>query len=131
MPLKVEPIDATLGARVTGVDLSSLDEATFDALYALLLEYGVLVFPAQHLSDDLGARISDLDESLTERVTTLGETMLSRHALGESLLALGAQLLGADKDGASDLEDSPPKADTGKAAEPSPAPGKDRRSPPA
>ena len=49
----------------------------------------------QHLASDLSARISDVDEALTEQVTTLGETMISRHALGESLVALGAQLLGA------------------------------------
>ncbi|MEM7253788.1 MAG: TauD/TfdA family dioxygenase [Pseudomonadota bacterium] len=52
MQFNVEPIDATLGARVTGVDLATLDDATFDALYQVFLEYGVLVFPEQHLSDE-------------------------------------------------------------------------------
>jgi alpha-ketoglutarate-dependent taurine dioxygenase len=52
MPFNVEPINATLGARVRGVDLGKLDDVTFDALYEVFLEYGVLVFPAQHLSDE-------------------------------------------------------------------------------
>ena len=52
MTFNVEPINATLGARVTGVDLANLDDATFDALYAVFLEYAVLVFPNQHLSDE-------------------------------------------------------------------------------
>ena len=58
MPFDVEPIDATLGARVTGVDLGNLDDATFDALYEVFLEYGVLVFPAQHLTDDAQDRFA-------------------------------------------------------------------------
>ena len=52
MSFSVEPINATLGARVRGVDLGKLDDVTFDALYEVFLEYGVLVFPAQHLSDE-------------------------------------------------------------------------------
>ncbi len=58
MSFDVEPIDATLGARVTGVDLSTLDDATFDALYDVFLEYGVLVFPAQHLTDEAQDRFA-------------------------------------------------------------------------
>lgn len=52
MQFNVKAIDATLGARVTGVDLATMDDATFDALYEVFLEYGVLVFPEQHLSDE-------------------------------------------------------------------------------
>ena len=46
----VEPIDATFGAVVTGLQLSQLDDSTFARLYETWLEYALLVFPAQHLS---------------------------------------------------------------------------------
>ena len=58
MQFKVEPIDATLGARVTDVDLSALDDATFGALYEAFLKYGILVFPGQHLSDEAQDRFA-------------------------------------------------------------------------
>ena len=46
----VAPVDATFGAVVTRLDLRRLDEAAFAALYRTWLEYGLLIFPAQHLS---------------------------------------------------------------------------------
>lgn len=67
---------------------------------------------AQHLFDDLAATVSDLQETLTDRVSTLGETMISRHALGEALVALGAQLLGAVKEPLPASEADHPEEDT-------------------
>ena len=49
--LTVEPIDATLGAVVREVDLSRLDEADWSLIEAAFLEYALLVFPGQHLSE--------------------------------------------------------------------------------
>ncbi len=49
MAITVTPVDATLGAVVTGVDLKQLDEATWDEIHRAFLEHAVLVFPAQHL----------------------------------------------------------------------------------
>lgn len=51
MPISVTPIDATLGAVVTDVCLGELDDTTWEAVHAAFLEYGVLVFPGQHLND--------------------------------------------------------------------------------
>ena len=51
MPLTVTPIDATLGAVVTGVDLASLDDATWEEIHSAFLTYGVLVFPEQSLDE--------------------------------------------------------------------------------
>ena len=56
--LVVAPIDATLGARVTGVDLANLDDAAFAAIYKEFLEYGVLIFPDQNLSDEAQAQFA-------------------------------------------------------------------------
>lgn len=47
----VQPIDATLGAVVTDVDLNHVDDATWRHIHAAFLRYGVLVFPGQHLDD--------------------------------------------------------------------------------
>ena len=47
--MHVTPIDATLGAVVTDIDLRELDERSWSELYREFLEYGVLVLPGQHL----------------------------------------------------------------------------------
>jgi alpha-ketoglutarate-dependent taurine dioxygenase len=49
--LTLEPIDATFGALVTDVDLSRLDDENWFAIESAFLEYALLVFPAQHLSE--------------------------------------------------------------------------------
>ncbi len=48
----VEPLDASFGATVTGLKLADLDETTFSRLYDTWLEYALLIFPDQHLSND-------------------------------------------------------------------------------
>jgi alpha-ketoglutarate-dependent taurine dioxygenase len=50
-PFQVKPIEtATFGAVVTGLRLAEIDEPTFAALYRTWLEYALLIFPGQHLS---------------------------------------------------------------------------------
>ena len=46
------PIDATLGAVVTNVDLNQVDDNAWGHIHAAFLRYGVLVFPGQHLGDE-------------------------------------------------------------------------------
>jgi alpha-ketoglutarate-dependent taurine dioxygenase len=50
--LQLEPLDATFGAIVRGVELRSLDDATWQALYEAWIEYGLLIFPGQFLTRD-------------------------------------------------------------------------------
>ena len=52
MTITTTPIDATLGAVVTDVSLNSLDDDTWQDIHKAFLEYAVLVFPAQHLTDE-------------------------------------------------------------------------------
>ena len=52
MSVTITLIDATLGAVVTDVSLKQLDDPTWGEIHTAFLEYGVLVFPGQHLSDD-------------------------------------------------------------------------------
>jgi alpha-ketoglutarate-dependent taurine dioxygenase len=50
--LDIEPVDATFGAIVRGVELRSLDEPTWQAIHAAWLEYALLIFPGQFLTRD-------------------------------------------------------------------------------
>ena len=52
LPFEVNPLDATFGARVTNIKLSSLDDDAFRQLYDTWLEYALLVFPGQFLDKD-------------------------------------------------------------------------------
>lgn len=48
----VAPLDASFGARITGLRLTEMSEAAFDALYDVWLEHGLLVLPDQHMTPD-------------------------------------------------------------------------------
>ena len=53
MTLKIEPLDAPAGARISGVDFSrELDDATYDAIHCAWLEYQVLVFPDTRMDEE-------------------------------------------------------------------------------
>jgi len=53
MTITVEPFDAPLGARVTGIDLARAPEpADWSAIHDAWLRHQVLVFPGQRLSED-------------------------------------------------------------------------------
>ena len=67
--IHVEPLDATLGAVVTGVRLAALDDDTWRSIDDAFHEHAVLVFPGQGLTTDeqraFGLRFGELD-SLNE-----------------------------------------------------------------
>ena len=50
MSLTLRPTDATLGAVITGVNLDALTTPQWQVIETAFYEYGVLFFPAQHLS---------------------------------------------------------------------------------
>ena len=50
MEPKIAPVDATLGAIVTGLDLSRMDAPTWTRVEQAFYDHAVLVFPAQGLS---------------------------------------------------------------------------------
>ncbi len=52
MDMVVTPSTATLGAVVHGVELRSLDDASWSAIVDVFHEHAVLVFPEQFLDDD-------------------------------------------------------------------------------
>lgn len=48
----ITPIDASFGAVVTDIDLADLDDATEQILQTAFLDYAMLVFPGQNLTED-------------------------------------------------------------------------------
>ena len=51
--LAIEPIEKKcFGASVTGISLPAITSEQFETVHEAFLEYGFLVFPDQHLSDD-------------------------------------------------------------------------------
>jgi alpha-ketoglutarate-dependent taurine dioxygenase len=73
MTIRITPIDATLGAVVTQVSLADLDDGTWSEIHAAFLEYGVLVFPGQHLDAAAQARFARRFGNL-EQMSPKGET---------------------------------------------------------
>lgn len=51
MTMTVTPVDATLGAVITGVDLATISDEEWASIHAAFLDYGVLVFPGQKLDE--------------------------------------------------------------------------------
>ncbi|MCY4453964.1 MAG: TauD/TfdA family dioxygenase [Immundisolibacterales bacterium] len=70
--IRVEPMDATLGAAVRGIDLREpLGDEAFGALHDAWLEHAVLVFPEQFLDDEshqaFSRRFGRLERVITRR----------------------------------------------------------------
>ncbi len=57
-PFHVQPLDASFGAEVTGLELARLEDAVFRKLYDTWLEYALLIFPGQHLSHEEQVRFA-------------------------------------------------------------------------
>jgi taurine dioxygenase len=66
-PYSIRPTDAALGAKVEGVDLRALNSETFAAIHRAWLDYQVLAFRDQELTDEdlvaFSRRFGDLDEA--------------------------------------------------------------------
>ena len=64
----LQPLPKTFGAIVTDVRLNDIDDSLFAELYRVWLQYALLIFPGQHLSDAEQAvfarRFGDLVEGL-------------------------------------------------------------------
>ncbi len=90
--LKVDPLpEVTFGAVITGVDLSSLDDATWADIESAFYQHGLTIFPEQHFDAEAlpifakrfgslrggGAKGADRAHSISnkhkERKTTLTE----------------------------------------------------------
>ncbi|MBL6750608.1 MAG: TauD/TfdA family dioxygenase [Nevskia sp.] len=74
MPLMIEPMDATLGAKVTGLDLAALDDAAWREVEAAFNRHALLIFPGQKLSAEaqlaFARRLGEI-EVIVEGMTTV------------------------------------------------------------
>jgi len=65
--IRVRPTGAVLGASVQGVDLRGLDSETFAAIHRAWLDYQVLLFTDQELTDEdlvaFSRRFGNLDQA--------------------------------------------------------------------
>jgi len=82
MGLEIRPTEATLGAEVCGVDLKQpLDDATFRDIEAAWHQYGVLIFPEQHLDSQahnaFTLRFGVLEQSIRRARKTSSSGLLS------------------------------------------------------
>ena len=59
MPIQVQPLPATFGATISGVNLRELSAEEFQTLHQLWLEYALLIFPGQHLDNDEQTRFAE------------------------------------------------------------------------
>ena len=48
----ITPVDATLGATITDIDLANMDKTTWSIVEDAFHEYAALVFPNQHLTEE-------------------------------------------------------------------------------
>lgn len=76
--LDILPLTGALGCEISGVDLRSVDDATFDAIHQAFLDYSVLVFRDQELDEEsfatFGRRFGRLEEEpfLPNKTSTPG-----------------------------------------------------------
>ncbi len=77
----VTPIDAPLGARVTGVDLGTcLTDAEYDAIHRAWLEFLVLVFPGQKMTEEDQIRFTRHWGAMPERRRYAGRREADRRS---------------------------------------------------
>ncbi|MFQ5633709.1 MAG: TauD/TfdA dioxygenase family protein [Gammaproteobacteria bacterium] len=76
--IDVRPLTGALGCEIYGVDVAKLDEAAFDRIHAAFLEYSVVMFRDQELSQEdfaaFGKRFGKLEDEpfLPNRTETPG-----------------------------------------------------------
>ncbi len=98
MAITVEPTDATLGAYVSGIDLARLTDREVDQIKEAFLQYGVLVFLGQHVTEQTQVsfceqfgRIEHLRQKTAYKASNISNvqrngTPLSRETFATSLL---------------------------------------------
>ena len=68
--MDIEPLDASFGAILRDIALTDLSEDAFRTLYDIWLDYGLLVFPGQHLNNasqiDFTRRFGELEFEIFE-----------------------------------------------------------------
>lgn len=89
LTLELEPLDATFGAIVHRIDLRNLDDQRWRALHDAWLEYALLIFPGQFLTQDeqnaFARRFGDLEFEATP-ISNIGKDGTVRADPGDDLV---------------------------------------------
>jgi alpha-ketoglutarate-dependent taurine dioxygenase len=68
----LKPLQKSFGALITDIRLADINDSAFSEIYAAWLEYALLIFPGQYLSDDEQAafarRFGNLVEGLDRSI---------------------------------------------------------------
>jgi alpha-ketoglutarate-dependent taurine dioxygenase len=87
--LDLEPLDATFGAVVRGVEIRSLDDDAWRALHDAWLEFALLIFPGQFLSqdeqNDFARRFGDLEFPATP-ISNIGKSGKVHHEAADDVV---------------------------------------------
>lgn len=90
--MKIEPINATFGAVVTDIDLSALPDESFEVLYRHWLDFGLLVFPDQHLDKaaqvTFAQRFGDLEFDIAPISNVKKDGSLRREAESDDVIKI-------------------------------------------
>ena len=86
MSLTIRPTKATLGAIITDIDLTALDDATWREVEDAFHAYAVLIFPAQHLSAQAQIAFAKRFGEIEVLVDKLKTIPISNKALDGTLL---------------------------------------------
>jgi taurine dioxygenase len=89
--LEVRPLGRQIGVEISGVDVRTLDDATFDVIYRAWLDHNVAVVPDQHLEID-----QFLAYSRRFGVVHPHPSKMTRHPDHPEITMLGVNKFGAD-----------------------------------
>ena len=94
--MRIQPLDATLGATVEEVALTDLGPGDWEAIEAAFHDYGVLVFPGQHLDDkqqkQFSRRFGRLERGISARSKVQDIARLSNQTRDGGVAADGSAL---------------------------------------
>lgn len=98
--ISIEPVDAVLGAKVTGLSLSEIpDSETIQIIEVALERYGVLIFPQQEITPqqqiDFSAAFADLELTELEKARLPGyEAIFVVGNVGMGLVSFAPEKVG-------------------------------------
>jgi len=96
-PLTITTVHPVFAAEIGGVDLTRLDDATFERIAVAFDDFSVLVFRGQALSDEQQMAFSERFGPLETTVRTLGgEDRLGAHIVDLSNTDADGKLMGWD-----------------------------------
>ena len=96
LAITIRKLTPVFGAEITGVDLTRLDDATFEHIEDAFETYSVLVFPGQDLDDDAQIAFSRRFGDLEKTQGHIANNFQVKHVSEISNLDPNGKLMAAD-----------------------------------